>query len=414
MSEEVKIVLLNRRTIVGLTLCVLLLGASIPLLIGLKTSPFKTLYGDNVLTLTQVTTDKPLNTTLIADLEILMLENDWIQMVSPEIYVFTIVGDNSIVVRGVNTSAFLSIENVQWVEGEHNDEHSAMIGDGLSKILDLDIGDRILLTGSTTPSILEVKIVGIYFSPNPSNDELIISHHEARKLAGVKDDTVMSIRVQTTNGDALINYLEENEISVAIGEGTTVPDVLNSNVTYDGRLLNLLFEYSDATFSQDLSLITAFTHQGVSSVSIVVLGFIILNIALTFVGISAILTRAVVEKKKDIGILSAIGANKNQIRLILLRDILLFLVPTIVIGITLGLVISYALGAVNLIMVFGHAIKPVMDWILVFEMSVLIIVVSAIMGLLVNEMVLKSRPRKLIQEVEEEYIELQKLEDILK
>ena len=409
-----KTLLLNKRTIVGLSLCVLILSASIPLLLGLKASPFKALYGENVITLTQVTTDLPLNTTLIEDLETLMQESDHIQMVSPEIYAFSAIRENSVVVRGVNTSAFLSMEDAQIIEGESSDERSALIGEGLARILNLKTGDKILLTGSTRPSIMEVDISGVYSTPNPSNDEVIISLESARKLAGIRDDTVMTIRVKTTDGEKLIEFLLENDISVVVSRGTTGPDILNSNVTYDSRLINLLFEYSDASFSQDLSLTTAFINQGVSSVNIVVIGFIILNAALTFIGISAILTRAFAEKRKDIGILSAIGASKGQIRLIILKDIVLILIPTIVIGTVLGLLLAHAIGAMNLIMVFGHSVKPYVDWILVFEITVLVVVVSSIVGLFINETVLKSRPGVLMQEIEEEYQEAEKLEDVLR
>jgi len=380
---------------------------------GLKASPFKALYGKDVLTLTQVTTDKPLNTTLIGQLEELAQEEEWIQIISPEVFVFCGIGDESIVVRGVNTSAFLSIEQASVTKGVVNDERSAMIGEGLSKILDLGVGDRILLTGSTTPSILEVEINGIYQSRNPSNDEVVISHKSARKLAGINDDTVMVIRVKTTDNDKLIEFLEENEIPVVVSGETTVPDVLNSNVTYDGRLLNLLFEYSDATFSQDLSLTTAFINQGVSSVSIVVIGFIVLNAGLTFIGVSALLTRALEEKKRDIGIISAIGANKSKIRLIILKDILYLIVPTCIVGIGLGLLLAHVIGAVNLIMVFGHSIKPLVDWVLVLEIVIMIVVVSSIVGLFINEKVLKSKPSHLIQEFEKEEPEQEKLEDVI-
>lgn len=405
--------LLNKKNIIGLALCILILSASVPLLMGLKVSPTKTLYGNNVLTLTQVTTDAPLNTSLISQLETLSVEEDWIQVVSPEVYVFCVLGENPIVVRGVNASSFLTIEDASIVEGNFLDDRSAMVGEGFSRILDVDIGDKILLTGSTAPSIKEVKVVGIYSSPTPSNDEMIISIPAARKLAGIKDDTVMAIRVRTSDNERLTAFLDENEIPVVISGGTTAPDVLNSNVTYDGRLLNLLFEYTDATFSQDLSLTTAFINQGVSSVNIVVIGFIALNVALTFVGVSAILARAIVEKKREIGILSAIGANKAKIRMILLRDVIAILVPAIVLGVIAGLLLAQAIGAVNLIMVFGHSIKPVIDWVLTAEIIILIVVVSSIVGLFINEVVLKSKPGRLILESEEETHEIEKLEDVL-
>jgi putative ABC transport system permease protein len=380
---------------------------------GLKVSPTRTLYGDDVMTLAQVTTDAPLNKTLISQLETLSVEEDWIQVVSPEVYVFCVQRDNPIVVRGVNASAFLEIEDAQIIEGDMFDDRSAMIGEGFSKLLDIQIGDRILLTGSTSPSIKEVKVVGIYSSPTPSNDEMIISIHTASKLARIRDDTVMAIRVKTSDGDRLTEFLQENKIPVVISSATTMPDVLNSNVTYDGRLLNLLFEYTDTTVSQDLSLTTAFINQGVSSVNIVVIAFIVLNVALTFVGVSAILARAIVEKKREIGILSAIGADKAKIRMILLRDIIIILIPSIIVGVTVGLLLAQAIGSVNLIMVFGHSIKPLVDWVLIIEIAVLVIIVSSIVGLFINEVVLKSKPGKLIQETEEELHELDRLEDVL-
>ena len=353
--------LLNKKAVLGLALCVLVLSASVPLLVGLRTSPYKMIYGKDVLTLTQVTTEVPLNKSLIENLNQLQRDESWVQMVSPEIYVFCVKHDVPIVVRGVNTTAFLSIESGRITKGSENDARTAMIGEGLSRILGIETGDRVLLTGSTTPAVVEVKVAGMYSTPNPSNDELIISLDAARKLAGIRDDTVMAIRVKTSDANRLIDYLQENKIPAVVSPGTGPPSVLNSNVSYDPRLINTLFQYSDTPFSQDLSLITMFTQQGVSSVSVVVIGFLVLNAGLTFIGISAILARSITEKKKEIGILSAIGASKARIRLFILSDIFLIIIPATIVGIALGLLMAHAVGQLDLILVFGHSIKPAIE-----------------------------------------------------
>jgi ABC-type antimicrobial peptide transport system permease subunit len=73
-------------------------------------------------------------------------------------------------------------------------------------------------------------------------------------------------------------------------------------------------------------------------VGVVVLGFITLNACLTFIGITAILGRGVIERRKDIGILAAIGANKKTIYLVLLKDLLIISTIASGIGVILGFI----------------------------------------------------------------------------
>jgi ABC-type lipoprotein release transport system permease subunit len=110
-------------------------------------------------------------------------KQDFVETVSPEIYVFSVINNEPIMVRGVEPKPFLRIENAAFKETKFNDKF-ALIGEGLAKRFNLGINDTFVLTGSIVPAIMELPITGIYSTATPSNDELLIPLQTANILRG--------------------------------------------------------------------------------------------------------------------------------------------------------------------------------------------------------------------------------------
>jgi ABC-type antimicrobial peptide transport system permease subunit len=198
--------------------------------------------------------------------------------------------------------------------------------------------------------------------------------------------------------------LTDEEYSVIVSKKDGIPISVNENKTYEEELAEeLAIKYWDTErFSQsNESFISTFIQKGSGTVGVVVLGFITLNALLTFIGITAILARGVIERRKDIGILAAIGANKRTIYLILLKDLFIVSVIASGIGVLLGFIIAVMVQNMNLIVAFGIVIQPSID-VMLFIMTFLVaIFIGCTSGLLVSSIILTEKPSKLMQETED-------------
>jgi ABC-type lipoprotein release transport system permease subunit len=383
----------------------MLFSATVPILIGVSSSPESMFKGEDVVTLTQTNTITPIRASVAQKLN----DEDFIEVASPEIYAFSYVinrktGDyEPVLVRGVEAENFLKIEDAVLQKGDHED-HFMLVGESLSNRLGLNIGNGLTITGSTHPAILEGTVSGIYKSQSSTNDQILIPLESARKLTGLSGDNVLTVRVKTDNEQKLIDFLTEEEYSVIVSKKDGIPISLNENKTYEEQLaedLAIKFWETEKFRASNQSFISTFIQKGSGTVGVVVLGFIPLNALLTFIGTTAILARGVIERKKDIGILAAIGANKRTIYLVLLKDLLIISVIASGIGVLLGFVTAVVVQNMNLIVAFGITIQPSIE-ISIFIITFLVaVVIGCTSGLLVSSVILTEKPSKLIRETED-------------
>jgi ABC-type lipoprotein release transport system permease subunit len=397
--------LLQKKNIVGMILCILLFSASVPILIGVRDSPESMFKGDDVITLTQTNINTPISASLAQRLN----NEEFIDAASPEIYAFSyIISRKSgeyqpVLVRGVDPSNFLKIENAEMQSGDYAGNFM-LAGEGVAKRLGIIIGNSITITGSTHPSILEGTVSGIFTSPTSSNDQILIPLASARKLMGLSGDNILSIRIKTENEQKLIDFLTEEEYSVLVSKKDGIPVSVNHNKTYEEQIAEeLAFKYSDTEkfSSSNQSFISTFIQKGSGTVGVVVLGFIVLNALLTFIGITAILGRGVIERRKDIGILAAIGANKRTIYFVLLKDLLVISTIASGIGVILGFITAVFVQNMDLIVAFGITIQPSIDLVLFVVTFFVAIIIGCTSGLLASSLILTERPSKLMQETED-------------
>jgi ABC-type lipoprotein release transport system permease subunit len=372
---------------------------------GVRDSPESMFKGEDILTLTQTNTNTPISASLAHRLN----NEEFIDVASPEIYAFSYILSRKtgkyepVLVRGCDPMYFLEIENADMQKGDYNDNFM-LAGEGVYKRLGLKIGQGITITGSTHPAILEGTLSGVFSSKTSSNDQILIPLASARKLMGLSGDNVLTIRVKTDYEQQLIDLLTEEEYSVLVSKKDGVPISVNQNKTYEERIAEeLAFKYHETERfkASNQSFISTFIQKGSGTVGVVVLGFITLNACLTFIGITAILGRGVIERRKDIGILAAIGANKRTIYIVLLKDLLIISTIASGIGVILGFITAVIVQNMNLIVAFGITIQPSIDLFLFIATFFVAIIIGCTSGLLASSMILTEKPSKLMQETED-------------
>ncbi len=393
--------ILKKKTIIGLFLCTLVFSSSIPLLMGIQSSPDK-MFGEDVLTLSQVNSTASLSTSLALE-----LNEDGGIIASPEIYAFCMIKDHPVITRGVVLDKYLEIENGEIIEGEvpPTDEF-VIIGEKLAIRSGLDVGDLVVFTGSTRPAMYQFKIDAIYRSKT-SSDDVLLSLGVARELAGLSQDHVSSIRVMATNRTALIAELEEKDEALIISDQSGEDTTLNTNLTEEEQAqLTLAFKYEPEQFKDSGgSFVSVFIQEGGDSIKIVILTFIILDIALTFIGATAIIARAIIERRPDIGTLSAIGANKNYLRKLIAKDVMLISIPASITGTFAGYVIVNLIESNSLLLMFGQTIRPLTSSTMIAQICISTMLIFIISGILVNEALLKEKPQVMMSDADSAYDE---------
>jgi len=390
--------LLKKKNILGLILCTLVLSASVPMLLGIEATP-GTVFGGDMVVLSQVDSSQSLDASLVNELKI----QPNVEAASAEISCFTVINNFPVLVRGVDIDNFLEIENSNIIRGEVEDQDNfAVIGEKLAENIGMDIGQRFLLTGSSSPALYQMEIDAVYES-RYSEDEMLVPLEYARKMAGLGGDSVLFIRVRTSNQAAFLEELEESEAPVIVTSPGGEITPINSELTDEELALQqLAIQGMDLEGFKDSngSYVSLFVQEGANSIKIVIGTFIILDGALAFIGSAAIISRAIIERRNEIGIISAIGANRNDLRKMILRDIVILSVLASLVGVILGYAIISIIEDQGWLLMFGETVQPVINpYIMVgiFSISVIIQILS---GLIMGNMMTKARPKSLMQETE--------------
>ncbi len=398
--------LLKKEAFLWITLCSILFCASIPVLVGVSLGPTSIFSSPDIVVLTQSSRDTPLDVNLAYGLG----EQDFITNVSPEIYAFTSTVnahtgvEEPILVRGVLPESFLELERGYVFSGNYySNESFILLGEVLSERLGYGVGDRMTITGSLNPAFFEVTVTGIYRAETSVDDEMLVPLDLSRKMAGLTTNSILSIRIRTTDYGALNSYLIQNILNVDIGGGDsgtgTNGGTTDGNTSYEQEVAQDLalkyFKPSHLNETSD-SFISTFIQKGSGSIGIVITGFIVLNAVLIFMGISSIFLRGLIERRHDLGVLSAIGASKLNIQILLFKDILLMSLLATGIGVTVGVATAYFISESNLLLAFGHVVRPIINLDLVLIMVAASMAIAVSSGVLGTAWQLSKAPQDLI------------------
>jgi ABC-type lipoprotein release transport system permease subunit len=383
----------------GVVICSLLFALSVPMLLGIGNLPEEA-FGQDVLTLSQVSSADPIEESIATGLA----EVEGVSACSPEVYSFCVIGDEPVFVRGVVLAEFLKIDDAALMAGALNESwRFAVLGEGLANRLDVGVGDRLVLTGSISPSVAEVNVTGIYQSTNGTND-LLVPLWVARQLCGLGDTHIHSMRLRASNATAVADYLDGTGSPVIISQGggsVSTPINTDQNVTTEQQLA-LRYLDSPSFKASNGSYVSLFVQEGTENIQVVVIGFVALEGMLTFMGTTAVLARGFSNKRKDIGVLAAIGASRERIVLIALKEVAPVALAACAIGVAGGMGSAMLTRDAGAVVMFGRAVEPTLTFGLALLIFASTLIISLIAGAVAAYSHASARPDSSMRESGEE------------
>ena len=229
-----------------------------------------------------------------------------IATIAPKLYVKTEVKGTSLLAVGIDTKEERSIKTWWEIRKGHWIEQSdeIIIGAQVAQILSLDIGDKISLNGT------EVTVAGILEETGAGDDIQVFVPLPTLQKAFNKEGVISSIDVRALcNGCPVEN--------IAAGINNTIPGVRALAVSQVAKTeMGMVDKMSKFMFA-------------LAGITLLIGAFGVVNTMMT----------SVHERIKDIGIMRAVGASRNQI-------IKVFIYEAVLIGI-IGGILGYALGTLT-------------------------------------------------------------------
>jgi len=168
---------------------------------------------------------------------------------SPEILLLEVRNGQPFLARGVRYESFANVTNVALERGrppQAADE--AVIGVDLVQTLNVDVGDKILLGGSTDTALAQVTVVGTFEAPGLTDDQLLVSLPTARHLSGTSSNMVNFVRADRLperpgNTDTAIEVVNVS-IPAPVAANTSLPVAFTArNVDSTERTATITVRY---------------------------------------------------------------------------------------------------------------------------------------------------------------------------
>ncbi len=234
-----------------------------------------------------------------------------IATIAPKLYVNTKIKDTSVMVVGFDLKQERQLRSWWTVSNgrypEQQDE--AILGARASGALGINSGDSILLEGR------EVTVVGVLGETGSNDDYQVFVPLETVQQAFGKDGLISSMDIR-----ALCNACPVEYIADAINK--TIPGIRAVAVKQIAETeMNLMEKVNDFLLA-------------LAGITIVVGSFGVVNTMMS----------SVHERVRDIGIMKAVGASRNQIVKMFLYEALVVGLMGGVIGYILGTLLSYVIG----------------------------------------------------------------------
>ncbi len=108
-----------------------------------------------------------------------------IDVVSPELFIYGIMNDRAVIIRGVLPQDFIRLQPLQILEGrwlQDSEVKGAVAGYNLARKLGLRVNDTYVLSGSEVDDFTEIKLVGIFQGRGMIDDDLLLNMKYARFL----------------------------------------------------------------------------------------------------------------------------------------------------------------------------------------------------------------------------------------
>lgn len=312
-------------------------------------------------------------------------------------YAFLGLGGRAVVVRGVQAEPFLALEGMR-VAAPLGPEF-LLVGGRLAANLGLGAGDTLLLPGSTRPLLLEATVDAVLPPRGVVADEMLLDLPRARLLAGLGGAALSLIRVQVGDGDRLLAYLASTEREVVVaGEGDS--HLVEGGVILDDRIGSLLLTNPALGRELGRAYIGSFAQHSGNSLQVLILGMEGLTMVLLLVILGSSLTRYWIERRREVGLLRALGGRAPAALRIFAGRLLGLGLPATAVGLLVGVGIGKLLEAWGAYAFLGHALPYPLEAGLLL-LGVLYVAAFGVVVLLGLAFLLRQSPRDLLHDVPE-------------
>ena len=285
----------------------------------------------------------------------------------------------------INLRSWWDIEDGVWLNEQAVDGDAyAMVGSELAKTANITAGDRIELVGEAKTETLTV--VGVYESGDDEDRYIYTTLSAAQRLSGT---------------DALVKRIEVSAITSPDDELAVKAAKNPSLLTGDEYDLWYCTAYVSSICFQIQEVIPEASATAVRQIAdsegkilekteLLMSLITLLSLIGATLGISNLVTSAVMERSQELALLKAVGAKNGQITLLVLTEIII----TAIVGAAAGYFLGYAFAQIIGQTVFSSPID--MSGMVAFIVAVLIIAVTLIGSIPAIRTILRLRPSEVL------------------
>ncbi|MBQ9274898.1 MAG: ABC transporter permease [Succinivibrio sp.] len=232
----------------------------------------------------------------------------------------------------------------QWLDD--GDERQVMAGSALAERLNLKVGDEVQLSGSAASGTFRIK--GIFESGSEEDEVFFATLKAAQDLGGLAGE-VDSVEVSalTTPDNELSRRAARNPKSLSIKEMETW-----YCTAYVSSICYQIEEALPGAVARPIRQVAEAEGAILNKTQLLMLLITLLSILGSALGISNIVTAAVMERAPEIGLMKALGARPLAVTLLVLSEILLTACAGALAGYFAGILFAEVIGT----SVFGAAI----------------------------------------------------------
>lgn len=179
---------------------------------------------------------------------------------SAEILLLEVIDGQPFVGVGAAFDQYAAVHGATVTDGRPPEApNEAIIGASLASTLDVQVGDRLVLGGSTRERFTMVTVVGRFEAPGATSSQLVVSLDTARHLSGVRSGSVNLVSADrlpapSTTGESAIGVIDITVPSRVPANGTLEVRVTLRNDGLESGTRSLTLRYGGEVYERSVQV----------------------------------------------------------------------------------------------------------------------------------------------------------------
>jgi hypothetical protein len=238
---------------------------------------------------------------------------------------------------------------------------------------------------------------GILSAPGAPSDEILMDLPRARVLAGLGSGSIILLRARVEDEGRMVEYLASIGANVLVGrEGSNLR--VEEGTVVDDRLGALILSRPELARELGRSYVSSFARYSGNSLRVLVIGMAVLTAALFLIIVASSLVRHLVERRRDVGLIMALGGGWAALFSTYGRRVLSIGLLAGLLGLLSGMALGELLETVGAFSFFGHGLDYGVDLREALTIFALYAVVLSLLITLSLLFLLRQQPRSLLYE----------------